>query len=68
MTQSRRPESSHIEWFQLVWTPDFIGVTTFYGTIKIVLAGYIALIETKRNWTGIKTVQFLRKPIEKLIL
>ena len=30
-----RPESSYIEWFQLVWTPVFTGVTTFYETIFI---------------------------------
>ncbi len=31
----RRPESSHINGFQLVWTPVFTGVTTFYESIKV---------------------------------
>jgi len=29
----RRPESSYIKWFHLVWTPVFTGVTTFSETV-----------------------------------
>jgi len=30
-----KPESSLLKQLQTIWTPVFIGVTTFYGAIKI---------------------------------
>jgi len=30
-----RPESSRFKWLQMVWTPVFTGVTTFYEFINL---------------------------------